>query len=96
MYIAGEAQPCQLIGEIPAEASALPHPVEFVLGEAQVFEELQHLLETGCHQKIAVPWQPPDKKLEDGDVIHPLREVRLQHRELVEIGEQGARFVLEH
>jgi hypothetical protein len=56
--------------EIPAEASALPHPVEFVLGEAQVFEELQHLLEPGCYQKLRFRGNRRTK-LEDGDVIHP-------------------------
>ena len=89
MHVAGEAQFGELIGKVPAEAPAFSHPIEFFPGEAQVFEELQHLLEPGRHQKIAVPRQPPDKKLEDGDIVHPLREVRLQHGELVEVGEQG-------
>jgi len=57
---------------------------------------LQRLFEAGRHEKAAMLRQPPDEKLEDGGIVHSLLEVRLQHGELIQVGEQGARFTLEH
>ena len=56
----------------------------------QVFQIIQRLLETGGDQKRAIGRQATYKQLEYGSLVHALGQIRIEHRELVQVGEQHA------
>jgi hypothetical protein len=86
--VAGETQVCQGIDELAAEASAGGQPCEFVGGEVQVREVIDHLGNAGGDEEPPLRRQLAHEELERGDTGHLLLVVRLQHRQLVQIGEQ--------
>ena len=71
----------------PVEAE----PVEIALREAEVFEEGEHLVETGGDEKAALARKPPDEELEHRRLGLAMGEIGFHHVELVEIGHQGVR-----
>ena len=72
------------------EAPTLFEPAQFVGMETQVLQIIQNLLQAGGEQEIAVFGQSAHEKLEHRGVVHVFVEVRLQHRQLVQVGQQGA------
>ena len=89
--VPGEAQLRQVLENAVVETRALPQPIEFVAGEMQVFQEFERLLESRRHQEIAHARKLAHVELERGGLRHAAVEIRLQHGELIEVGEQGAR-----
>jgi len=90
VHLAREAPLRQPLREIPLEELRALDPVELFSAEAYRFKQLQGLGEPRGHQEVALRRELPDEELEDGDVGHLLLVVGLQHRQLVQVGEQGA------
>ena len=74
----------------PREAPAAPEPVELLRREAQGLEVVEHLLEAGRDEVVAPLGELAHEELEDRRGLHAPGEVRLEHGELVEVGEQHA------
>ena len=90
MHVPGKAQAGEAVGEIAAEDARARDPLELLVGEAQSFDEIERLLESRRHEEIALGRQLAREELEHRGLGHAALEVRLQHGELVQIGEQGA------
>ena len=76
--------------EIRAKTPAVAQPVQFVGRETGVLEMVEHLLEAGGDEEVALFRQLADEELEHRRLVHAAREIGLQHGELVEIGQQQA------
>jgi hypothetical protein len=62
--------------------------------ESNIFKKAQRLFQSRGYQKVALRRQFPDEEFKDGGLMHPLIEITLEHRELVQIGEQNTRCKL--
>ena len=90
--VAGEAQLGELLESAVGEAVLTRQPFELLGRERQPLEELHHLLEARRDEEVArLRRQPPEEQLEHRGIRHALLVVGLQHGELIQIGEQGAR-----
>ena len=78
------------VDEFAGEARAAREPVELVRGKTQVLEKLEHLLESGRDEEIARRGQLAHEEFERRDLGHAALVIGLQHRQLVEVREQGA------
>ena len=87
--VAGEAEAGEIVDKAPREPAGRGEPVEIALREVEVFEEGEHLVETGGDQKTALARQPPHEELEHRRLGLAMGEIRFHHVELIEIGHQG-------
>ena len=76
--------------ETAAKTAMGAQPRELVLGHAELFEVVEHLLQSGGDQKIAPRRQRAHEEFEHCGVGHALVEIGLQHRKLIQIGQQRA------
>ena len=88
-HLALEAQLAQPVGETCREQAAARHPLELLVGEARLLDEVEHLLQPGRDEERALGGQLAHEEFEGGDAVHAVLPVRLQHRQLVEVGQQG-------
>ncbi|OIQ74721.1 hypothetical protein GALL_436230 [mine drainage metagenome] len=94
--VAAETQLGQTVDEAAVESGLMAQPVEFGAVEAQLLEHFQHLLEPGREQEIAPRGKAAHEELEHRGVVHAGRVVGLQHRQLVQVGEQHGRGARRH
>jgi hypothetical protein len=87
--VAGEAQVGERRDEIGLEAAAAREPVELLRREREPGEEIDRLREPRGDQEVAPRRQLAHEALEHRAPVHPLAEVRLQHRQLVQVGQEG-------
>lgn len=87
--VAAEAEVAQRLQEGRAEAPAVRQPTQFIRGEAQALEIVEGLFDARDEQEVARLGQAAHEQLEHRPVLHALVEVGLQHRQLVQVGEQG-------
>ena len=68
------------------------------LGEGQIFEIVERLLQAGRHQEAAVRRQLAHEQLENRRIGQPVVEIGRQHVELIKIGQQRRlhRLMLKH
>ena len=87
--VAGEAEALQPAQEALGEPAERGKVVQALAGEAQALEVAEHVVEAAGEKVVAPLGQAPDEEAEGGHLVHAPLHVRLQHRELVEIGEQA-------
>ena len=88
--VAGEAELAQARQQFVGEAPLARQPVDFAVGERERLEEVERLLESGRDQETALSGQLAHEQLEHRGLDHPAMQVGLQHRQLVQVGEQRA------
>ena len=69
---------------------ALLQELEVTFGEAKGLQVLHHLLEPGGEQESACSGHAAYEQLEHSGIAHAQLEVRVRHRELVQIGQERA------
>ena len=77
----------QVVEKIPAEPAGALEPFEFRRREAQVFEVIERLLESGRNEKSAAGGQAADEEFENGGFGLAMVQIGLDHVDLVEVGE---------
>ena len=90
MHVAGESERAQPIQQLPREARLTFEPCELVVVERERLQKGQRLLETRGHEEVAARWQPAHEEFEGRALLHALFQVRLEHGQLVQVGQQGA------
>ena len=88
--VAPEPERCEIIEKRRAESPGARKPGHVVRREAQALDEPESVLEACGQEKSAPRRQLAEEKLENGGARHPMIEIRLQHVQLVEVGEKGA------
>src|SRR5215469_4443975 len=88
MYRTGEAHAPQVIEKIAAEAPDTGEENQIIRGKTQALDIIERLLEPRCQQKPPRLREPSHEQLENRLVLHAALEVRLRHRQLVQVGEQ--------
>ena len=71
--------------------AAAADPVELFRAEGEPLGEVERLLEPRGNEEVASRRQLAHEQLEDGRLRHFALVIRLQHGELVQVGEQRAR-----
>ena len=89
--IAGEAKTGKAVEQSFVEPVRASQPVDLFGREAKIFEKIQHLLEAGGDQKSPARREFADEKFEDRRLGLAMVQIGLDHVELIEVGEQGAR-----
>ena len=87
--VAGEAESLQPLQKALGEAAERGKVIQALAGEAQALEVSEHVVEAAGEEVVAPLGQAPHEEAEGGLFVHALLDVCLQHRELVEIGEQA-------
>ena len=87
--VAGEAEFLQPAQEALGEAAERGKVVQALAGEPQALEVAEHVVEAAGEKVVAPLGQAPNEEAEGGRFVHASLDVRLQHGELVEIGEQA-------
>jgi len=90
VHVAFELKPAQAWGQRGREAAMAHQPVDLRIIEAQSLQMVQGLLQAGGHEEVAARWQLAHEQLEHSLLLKPFPKIGLQHRELVEVREQGA------
>jgi hypothetical protein len=75
---------CGSIGEAAERLQIL----ERGLVKPKRLQKAEDFIQTAGEEKIAPLGQSSHEQAEDGDIAHLLLEVRLEHRELLEIGQE--------
>ena len=88
MHVAAEAPSLEVLREFRRKKPAARDPLELLWPEARLLQKIEGLLEAGRHHEVAVLRQLADEELEDRGRFHALAIVRMQHGELVEIGQE--------
>ena len=96
MQIAREPQRSEPLEKRLAEEPRRAQLREILAREMQVAQIVDGLLEPGRDQEVAHRRQPAHEQLEGGRFEHPAVEVRLQHRELIQVGQQRAHALDRH
>jgi hypothetical protein len=91
--LAGETQLRETAQKAWTEAGAFAQPLQFGLAELQRLERTQHLLEARRDEKVAARRELAHEELEAGEPVHAAVQIGLQHRELVQIGQQRSGHV---
>ena len=86
--LAGEAQRRQRIDEVPSEAATARQPRKLLFSEMKGFKIVEHLLQPGGNEEIAVLRHLAHEELECRRAIHAAVVIDLQHGELVKVREQ--------
>ncbi len=89
MHVTRKAQRFQPIRKTWTEEMAVAHPCELVIREMEFLEVLKCLFEAGGHQEIALRRQSAHEELEYGRIVHVVHVIRVQHRKLIEVRQQG-------
>ena len=83
----GEAERLQHRQEGSTEATAVGEPIQFRSGESQVFQIVERLFQSGGDQEVTFRGQAADEQLEYSGFPHLFGVVRLQHSELIQVGQ---------
>src|SRR5215469_7696900 len=91
--VAGEAQTREPVQETRRESVKSLKLVDRRFGEGKPLEVVEYVVEAAGEEEVPRFGQPADEQAEDGSPLKALLEVRAQHRELVEVREEGCGFV---
>src|SRR5690606_32873025 len=89
--VAGELEALEIREEAVVKELRVGKRVELGGAEPQAGQVVDELRETRGDQEVSSRRQSPEEELEDGLLMHAAVEIRLQHRELIEVREQRAR-----
>jgi hypothetical protein len=95
-HVAGEPQFAQPLRKPGREPSTAVDPREFLLVEACVLQLVQYRFKAGDDHEPPLGRQRPHEQLEYRDAVHPVLPIPLQHRQLVEIGQQQRAPDIDH
>ncbi len=84
IHVTGKPERAERRQELIGESIERAEVGDIIVGEVQVFEMGEQLLETTGEQEVPVWRQPPNKQREGGRVGQPLDQIRLHHGELVQ------------
>ena len=87
--VPGEAQCFQVPNEPPGEAAEGIQIRERIVVESERLQKREDIIQSACEEIVPAFGQAADEETEDGSVAHPLLEVRFEHRQLVQIGQQS-------
>src|SRR5262249_50844819 len=87
-HIAGESEAFEVMEKAVRERSKRRQILQRVLIEANALEKREHVVETTREQIVPARRKTTNEEAEDSPFAHLLLEVRLEHGELVKVGEQ--------
>ena len=88
--VAGEAEVFQIVQKCLAEQLPAAQVGNVLVGEVQVLNVVDDLLETGGDGVAAVVGHAAEEYIEVGDaILHVVVEIAVAHRQLIEIAEHG-------
>ena len=88
--VPGETQILEPSQKIRLEALRLRQPLDVVRRECRLFKVGKGLIESRGDQKITLGGKSANEELENRCPVHSVLPVRLQHSELVPVGQQRA------
>ncbi len=93
---AGETKLLQIVQQLGFEAAAVCQPLEFLGLESQVFQVLQHLLQSGGDEKASRWRQFAHEEFEHRRFVLIRFDIGLKHRQLIEVGQQCGAMRFDH
>ena len=89
-FIMVEAERGQIVEECLVFESVRLQPLEIGRREPHRFQHVQELLESCRDQEVALRGKASGEKLEHRFAVHGAVDVSLQHRQLIQVGQQRA------
>ena len=93
VHVAGEAEPFQVLKKPLRKSAERCQIVERGVVKPERLEETEDIVESARQEIVAARGQSTDEQTEHSRVVHLLFEIGLEHRELIQVGEERGTHV---